>query len=52
MVIIYLPTYVTLFSQSVKLTDVNSRTVRAVHPSPNTYHAIFPEITLALSSTD
>ena len=33
---------------TVKFTDVNSMTVTAEHPSPNIYHAVFPEITLAL----
>ena len=40
------------FSQSVKFTDINSCTVTAVHPSSNTYHVVFPEISLALYCRD
>jgi len=31
---------------------VNSCTVTAVHPSPNTYHVILPQRSLALHCTD
>jgi hypothetical protein len=43
---------VTLFCYSVQFTDINSCTVSAVHAPPNTYHVIFPEISLALHCTD
>jgi hypothetical protein len=52
MVISYLVISVTLFSQSVKFTDVNSSTVTAVPSSPNTHHAIFPDKSLPLHCTD
>jgi len=52
MIISYLLIQVTLLSQSVKFTDVNSSTVTAVSSSPNTCHAIFPEKNLHLYCTD